>query len=334
MGNLPDVRVNCTTRAFVHVGVDYAGPILLRTAPGRGRKVHKAYIAVFVCMTTKGLHLEVVSDYSSAAFLAALSRFCARRGLPTTIYSDNGTTFQGADRELTETYQAVLQDPEIANALANRLISWRFIPLAAPHFGGLWEAAVRSVKNHLRRCIGTSTLTYEEMSTLLSRIEACLNSRPIAAVSENLDDYRALTPGHFLIGAPLIPIPEPSVLEVNEHRSSRWQLLQRLAETFWKAWSADYLHTLQQRPKWRARLHLARVGQLVLVQNYNAPPQQWDLGRISACHPGEDGITRVVTIRTSKTTLQRPINKVCFLPIDINTTDQQDFATASGNQPR
>lgn len=82
------------------------------------------------------------------------------------------------------------------------------------------------------------------MSTLLCHVEASLNSRPIAAVSENLDDYRALTPGHFLIGAPLIALPEPSVLDLNENRLSRWQLLQRLTEGFWKSWSSDYLHTL------------------------------------------------------------------------------------------
>ncbi|XP_076394328.1 uncharacterized protein LOC143265524 [Megachile rotundata] len=128
--------------------------------------------------------------------------------------------------------------------MAAESINWQFIPPAAPHFGGLWEAGVRSVKYYLKRCAGSHLLTVEEMTTLLCRIEAILNSRPIAAVSENMDDYNALTPGHFLIGAPLIAVPEPSVLELNENRLSRWQLVQRLSEIFWRAWSRDYLHTL------------------------------------------------------------------------------------------
>jgi len=83
-----------------------------------------------------------------------------------------------------------------------------------------YEKTVKSVKHHFKRCIGLHTLTFEEMSTLLCRIEACLNSRPIAPVSYNLDDYHALTSGHFLIGTSLIAPAEPSILNLNENRLS------------------------------------------------------------------------------------------------------------------
>ncbi|XP_077260520.1 uncharacterized protein LOC143896497 [Temnothorax americanus] len=328
MGDLPGVRVNRSVRAFVHTGVDYAGPVSVRTAKGRGNKAHKAYISVFICMTTRAIHLELVSDYSSPAFLAALSRFVSRRGRPTSIYSDNGTTFQGADRELTTAIKLTTKDPNFLNHLATEGTAWHFLPPSAPHFGGLWEAAVRSVKYHLKRCVGSYTLTFEELATVLCRIEACLNSRPIAAVSENLDDYQVLTPGHFLIEGPLMAVPEPSVLEINETRLSRWQLLQRNTEQFWKSWSNDYLLNLQQRPKWRVVHKLAKVGQMVLLRNALAPPCQWELGRITACHPGDDGLTRVVTIQTARSQYKRPITKLCFLPIDINST--QDSAMAGG----
>lgn len=92
MGYLPSVRINQVSRAFTHTGVDYAGPIAVRTAPGRGHKSHKAYIALFVCMTVKAIHLELVSDYSTAAFIAAYHRFTARRGLPTAMYSEPSST--------------------------------------------------------------------------------------------------------------------------------------------------------------------------------------------------------------------------------------------------
>ncbi|XP_029171256.1 uncharacterized protein LOC114940687 [Nylanderia fulva] len=229
MGDLPEPRVNCVPRAFINSGVDYVGPIALRTNPGRGHKSHKAYIALFICLTTKAIHLELVSDYSSATFRAAYHRFILRRGLPKHMYSDNGTTFRGAEREMSEAYSQVIREPNFLNRLSSDNTSWHFLPPAAPHFGGLWEAAVKSVKYHLTRCVGNHTLTYEELTTVLCRIEACLNSRPIAASSDNLDDYTALTPGHFLIGTPLIALPEPNVLELNEQQLSRWQLTQRIA---------------------------------------------------------------------------------------------------------
>lgn len=115
------------------------------------------------------------------------------------MYSDNGTTFIGANREMTIAYRAAVRDPNFLNVTAADKVEWKFIPPSAPHFGGLWEAGVRSVKFHLRRVLGNHLLTFEEFSTLLCRIEACLNSRPIAPQSDTLDE--CLTPGHFLIGS-------------------------------------------------------------------------------------------------------------------------------------
>ncbi|XP_076285541.1 uncharacterized protein LOC143211602 [Lasioglossum baleicum] len=318
MGDLPASRITQVERAFIHTGVDYAGPIQVRTAPGRGHKSTKAYIALFICLTTKAIHLELVSDYSSSAFVAAYHRFVSRRGLPKSMSSDNGTTFQGAERELAAAYKSVIRNADFQNSLAVNGVAWHFLPPAAPHFGGLWEAAVKSVKHHLKRCIGAHTLTFEEMATFLCRVEACLNSRPLAQTSESIDDYTTLTPGHFLIGSALVAIPEPSVLNVTENRLSRWQLLQRLTEIFWKTWTTDYMQTLHQRPKWRVVQGLAKVGQIVLVRNPNNPPCKWELGRISACHPGDDGLVRVVTIRTAQSEYKRPITKLCFLPVAIN----------------
>ncbi|XP_018399614.1 PREDICTED: uncharacterized protein LOC108777272 [Cyphomyrmex costatus] len=273
---------------------------------------------------------ELVSDYTSPTFIAAYQRFVSRRGLPTSMYSDNGTTFHGADRELSSAHAAAIRDPNFRNRLASDGTAWHFLPPASPHFGGLWEAGVKSVKHHLKRCIGLHTLTFEEMSTLLCRIEACLNSRPIAPVSDNIDDYHALTPGHFLIGTSLIAPAEPSVLDLSENRLSHWQMVQQMTEGFWRSWSGDYLHTLQQRPKWRVVQRLAKVGQIVLVRNPLAPPSQWELGRITACHPGDDNLTRVVTVKTSHSEYKRPIAKLCFLPVTINSEESKDSVTAGG----
>lgn len=119
----------------------------------------------------------MVSDYSTDAFLAAFRRFVSHRGLCHTVYSDQGTTFIGVDSQLRALFrEADKGNAHLVDQLANDGVRWSFNPSATPHFGGLWDAAVKSVKHHLRRVIGESTLTFEEMSIVLSQIEACLNS--------------------------------------------------------------------------------------------------------------------------------------------------------------
>jgi len=325
MGNLPRVRVSPPSRAFSNCGLDYAGPILIRSMSGRGVVSRKAYIVIFVCMATRAVHLEIVDGYSTPAFLGAYARFVARRGLPASIYSDNGTTFVGADREMASAFRAALRDPNFQNRTAADNVCWHFIPPAAPHFGGLWEAGVRSVKHHLRRMVGAHKLTFEEMSTLLCGIEACLNSRPLAPLSDALDDYEPLTPGHFLIGGALTARPEPSPLDLNENRLTRWQLVRQLTERFWKVWQSDYVNTLQQRAKWRRKLTPdIRVGQLVLLRNSLLPPCKWELGRIIICHSGSDGLTRVVTVKTATSEYKRPLSRLCLLPVDIEQQSTAD----------
>ncbi|XP_029670940.1 uncharacterized protein LOC115240111 [Formica exsecta] len=192
----------------------------------------------YLCLSTRAVHIEVVSDYTAEAFLAALRRLTARRGLCRSLHNDCGTNFVGADAQLRAFFAA--SNPEqrhIADQLASDRIQLCFNPPAAPHFGGLWEAAVKSLKHHLRRVLGETTLTYEEMSTLLTQIEACLNSRPLQALSDDPDDLAALTPGHFLVGSALNALPEPSLLETPIGRLSRWQQLQRMRDHFWARWS-------------------------------------------------------------------------------------------------
>ncbi|XP_029158737.1 uncharacterized protein LOC114931013, partial [Nylanderia fulva] len=233
MGDLPAPRVT-PGRPFLHTGVDYAGPIWMRTAGGRGLKATKGFIVVFICLASRAVHLDAASDYTADAFLAALRRFVARRGVCHSLYSDCGTNFVGADKQLRQLFSAASADGHrIATFAAQERIRWRFNPPAAPNFGGLWEAAVKAMKHHLRRVIGDATLTYEEMTTLLAQIEACLNSRPLQPLSDDPEDVAALTPGHFLVGSALSAIPEPSLEREPSARLSRWQLLQNMKDHFW-----------------------------------------------------------------------------------------------------
>lgn len=212
MGQLPAPRIT-PSRPFLHAGIDYAGPIWIKTWQKRAAKTYKGYLAIFVCFSTSAVHLEIVTDYTTEAFIAAYKKFTGRRGISAALYSDCGTNFVGADAALRQRFDVSKELKELATILSNHGTEWKFNPPSAPHFGGKWEAAVKSTKFHLRRTIGDSILTYEELSTLLVQIEAILNSRPLCPLSNDGDDYAALTPGHFLIGEALTVVPEPNLNE-------------------------------------------------------------------------------------------------------------------------
>ncbi|XP_066585480.1 uncharacterized protein [Prorops nasuta] len=299
MGDLPEDRIT-PSRPFSISGLDYAGPFQLRTTKGRGHRAYKGYVALFVCFSTKAIHLEVVSDMTTASFLAAFRRFSGRRGLCHKLYSDNGSTFQGAARELHEMFSAASSFyKETASTLANDGINRSFIPPNTPHCGGLWEAGVKSTKHHLKRILGEQRLTFEEFSTLLIEFEVCLNFGPFYLLNGSTDDLEALTPAHFLIGTPNGLVPNAEFDHLAENRLDRYQLLQQLRTTFWRRWSAEYLHHLQERSKWRRPSQNFVVGQLVIMQDDRYPPSKWPLGRIIAVHSGPDGLVRVVTLKTA-----------------------------------
>jgi len=152
MGDLPASRVTPTS-AFDRCGVDYAGPFNLKSGKRKQSKIEKAYLALFVCFSTRAFHLELVSSLTTDAFLAALKRFVSRRGLPSHIHSDCGTNFVGADRELRSLFTSSAHNIRVADALSKDMIIWHFNPPGAPHMGGLWEAGVKSVKHHLNRIL-------------------------------------------------------------------------------------------------------------------------------------------------------------------------------------
>ncbi|XP_021965112.1 uncharacterized protein LOC110860388 [Folsomia candida] len=220
MGNLPVARVT-PNPPFLHVGVDYAGPSSILKAKGRGQRSMKSYFAIFICFSTKAVHQEAVTNPSTEAFFACLRRFSARRGVPGHIYSDCGTNFQGADKELEGFYLTEFNE-NVAEGAAAQGISWHMNAPSSPHHGGLWESGVKAVKYHTRRVMGNAHLTLEEFATLLCQVESILNSRPLCAMSPDPGDLQALTPGHFLIGRPLNSIADPDVTHINTNKLSRW----------------------------------------------------------------------------------------------------------------
>lgn len=332
MSNLPRARIE-QAHPFQTCGVDFAGPFQVKEGTTRNQKFVKTYICIFVCFVTKALHIELASNLTTEAFLNCLSRFIARRGKCQHIHSDNGTNFVGAARELKELQNLLNkmeQNAVIQTFLKKEMITWHFIPPHAPNFGGLWESAVKSTKFHMKRVFGESRLTYEEFYTVLTKIEACLNSRPISPISEDPNDLSALTPGHFLVGRPLTMLPERNWENTKENRLSRYQRTQAMFQHYWRRWHREYLHNLQQAYKWKnCKNPEIYVGWLVVIHDENLPPMRWPLGRIIAVHPGTDNVTRVVTLRTATGELKRPISKICLLPIEQETSSIPDLRNCS-----
>ncbi|XP_024870324.1 uncharacterized protein LOC112453674 [Temnothorax curvispinosus] len=306
MAELPADRVR-RAKPFSISGVDFAGPFNIVTRRARGVSSVKVYAYLFVCFSVKAVHLEAAFSLSTDSFLAALRRFVARRGRCSLLYSDCGTNFVGAAQEL---------ESRMSLAAEREKIKWSFNPPSAPHFGGLWEAGVKTFKTHLRRTVGDQVLSIEEFTTVLAQVEAVLNSRPLCPMSTDPADLEVLSPGHFLTMEPLVSVPTQDVTPLPMNRLSRWQLVQRIHQDFWKRWHQEYLHTLQQRPKWWTSVNPLGVGALVLLKDANMPPLRWRRGRVEALHPGSDGVPRVATVRVADGTITRPLVKLCPLPMD------------------
>ncbi|XP_065082920.1 uncharacterized protein LOC135705238 [Ochlerotatus camptorhynchus] len=328
MADMPSERVT-PAPPFLKVGVDYCEPFLV-AYPNRRTTPRKYFVAIFVCLVTKAVHLELVGDLTSEAFLAAFKRFVARRGKPTLVMCDNALNFVGARRKLDELHE-LFRNQQFQQSIVNEAeedeIEFRFIPARSPNFGGLWEAAVKSFKSHFKRTIGSRTLLHDEMQTVVVQVEAILNSRPLTPISNDPTDFEALTPGHFLVQRPLTAVPEPDLSHIPENRLSLLQKSQDFVQQIWKKWSTQYLSDLHNRTKWTRRRNNISVDTMVVVKEDNIPTMKWKLGRVVKVHAGTDANIRVVTVRTKDGLFRRAISKICVLPI----RDNQAVSTSEEN---
>lgn len=318
MGSLPKERITAD-RPFQTVGVDYCGPFNIKVARIRKPIVMKAYVALYVCFITKAIHVELVSDMTTEAFLASLKRFIARRGLPSTIFSDNAKNFRGANNTLKGLYDlfnSKKHKDDVIEFCTTNCIKFKFIPSYSPEFGGLWEAGVKSLKHHLKRVVGSLCLTFEGLNTVITEIEAILNSRPLLPMSSDISDTNYLTPGHFLIGTAMTSYPEVDLSTDNINRLKFWNILTKLKQDFWKSWSKDYLTQLQSRPKWKDLHSNIKEGDLVIVRSDDTAPLQWPMARVVKIFNGPDGNVRVAELKIGNKIYKRSYRKLSLLPID------------------
>ena len=203
--------------------------------------------------------------------------------MPAKIFCDNATNFVGADNKLKE-FNSFFNQPSTVNKIvshcADQNIEFSFIPPRAPHFGGLWEAAVKVAKTHLYKTLHNARLTFEELSTALVEIEAVMNSRPITCLSSNPNDFSVLTPGELLLGKKLKDIPEPVDVAREVSYLERWKRITAVKQHFWQRWHKEYLFELQRRNRWQYPTRNLQVGDLVTIHDDNLPPMKWLIARV------------------------------------------------------
>ncbi|CAH2004053.1 unnamed protein product [Acanthoscelides obtectus] len=289
----------------------------MKDKKGRGAKLVKCYVCLFICFCTKAVHTELVTDLSTESFILSLRRFVSRRGKPRQIWSDNGRNFVGANSELRALGTFLDKNKDLlCEAFTKDEIHWQFIPAHSPHFGGLWEAGIKSVKYHLKRVVGEQHFTFEELYTILVQIEAILNSRPISPLSTNPDDLFPLTPAHFILGRTTGEVPDPDVTHIQQHKLSQFQKIQNVKQHFWKRWNVEYVAELQRRKKWTTNdQRVLEPGMLVLIKEDNIPPMKWMLGRVLSVSRDVHGVSRVATLKTQRGEVKRAFSKLCPLPI-------------------
>lgn len=245
MANLPAERLVHDKPAFYNVGVDCFGPICVK----QRRSDVKRYGCIFTCFTSRAIHIEVLHNLETDTFINGLRRFISRRGVPSSMWSDNGTNFVGANRELLKSMKD-LDQKSIEAYCAKADINWCFNPPAASHMGGVWERMIRTVRKVLAGVLDKNTrLTDDILQTLLCEVESIVNGRPLTKLSSDINDASVLTPNHILLfrEGPRIP---PGVFTAGDTYRRRWRHVQYLADLFWRRWTAQYLPELQRRQRW------------------------------------------------------------------------------------
>ena len=189
---LPEFQVK-PSRQFQTTAVDFAGPLHVRAQNSAGTT--KVWLCLYTCCVTRAVHLDLVPDMMATAFLRSFNYFTAGRGVPCMMISNNAKTFKSASTIL----HMIMESSEVKKYFSQSHTEWKFNLEKAPWWGGIFERMIKSAKRCLRKVIGRNCLTYDELLTLITEVEAVLNSRPLTYVSsEDVDE--PLTPSHLLVG--------------------------------------------------------------------------------------------------------------------------------------
>ena len=275
---LPQSRVQ-QSLVFQFTGIDYAGPLYVRDQTNQTSS--KMYICLFTCAVVRAIHLELVEDQTTDAFHRTFRRFISRRGVPECIISDNAKTFKAGAQELQTIKTQILGTGSSQQFLAHHNITWKFITERAPWWGGFYKRLIGLMKRCLKKTLGKACLNMIELNTILTEVEAVLNSRPLTYPYTDINDASPLTPSHFLCGYRLLTLPDTNAKEneadpdyIPSEMSTkalikRAQYQKTLINAFWTRWKTEYLTSLREHHTCRKRIlnkKAVAIGDVVLIR--------------------------------------------------------------------
>ena len=324
--NLPEFRVNFMTHAFATTGLDYAGPLFVKN---KGLPSSKVYILLFTCASSRAIHLELTPDMKSQAFIRGFKRFTSRRGTPNEIINDNFKTFKSV---------------EVKSFMLNSNIRQRYILPASPWWGGFYERLVRSVKTSLRKILKRSSVTFEELQTILCEIEYTINSRPLCYGSDD-DIFTTITPNHLIFGRNLKNSSSQEFQEVDPAECTRRSIyIRTVVNKFWKRFSCTYLNELKQKHiydrKKKTGNNVLKQNDVVIIKDDNPTPRaKWRIGKVEELIVGKDGIVRGAKLKVNTDSggvayAHRPIQKLIPFEIEESTQDNKEEKQESSGGAR
>ncbi|XP_058456937.1 uncharacterized protein LOC131434290 [Malaya genurostris] len=318
MADLPYARLAAFCRPFTYMGIDYFGPMIVSI----GRRTEKRWGVIATCLTTRAIHLELAHTLTTSSCIMAIRNIFARRGIPAVIYSDRGTNFQGASKEM-QTALEKLDHDQLMQEFTTSRTEWKFNPPASPHMGGAWERLIQSVKKNLNVLQRNSSPTHEVLQNALVEVENVLNSRPLTSVPLDNDESPVLTPNHFLLGTHNGLRPWTAYDDSSAALRNTWQRSQIMANQFWKQWIRDYLPTLTRRQKWLLPAKPIAIGDVVIIVDSNLPRNCWLKGRVIGVKPNADGQVRMATVQTTNGIYERPAVKLAVLDVGVQSNTLQ-----------
>ena len=314
MADLPSER--CSESApFTYSGVDMFGPFIIK----EGRKEMKRYVALFTCFASRAVHLESTNSLNTDSFIMALRRFINRRGEVRQIRSDNGSNFVGANAEFKKAILEMDQGKINDFLLRHQVdwLGWKFNPPTASHMGGVWERQIRSCRSILTSLLRnhSQSLNDESFRTVLTEVEAIVNSRPLTVeVLSDSNSLAPLTPNHLLTSkSKIVMAPPGNFTNADMYSRRRWRRVQHLVNEFWSRWRSEYLQTLQSRKKWNRPRRNFTIGDVILLKDDGLNRNDWRLGRIIEVKRGDDQLVRSVVVQTSTNAYERPVAKIVLL---------------------
>ena len=308
-GPLPRDRTEGST-SFQVLGADYAGTIKFKATV---KREGKAYLILYACSLTRALYLDLARSLQTSKFLLSLKRLTARRGRPSTIYSDNGSSFIGAASWIKQAQN----DEKLNDLLARHQITWKLNLSRAHWWGGQFERMTGLVKKALRKTIGNAYLTLNELKKVCLDIEIALNGRPLSYVEDDAQ-LPVLTPNSMLFIQPNI-LPERVVhYEENPQLRRRARYLKKCKDAISHRLTKEYLRGLRERHTVTHKDSPCGVekGDVCLIKDDNKDRNKWKLGIAEELIAGRDEVVRAVKLSAGKSHLERAVQHL--YPLELS----------------